>query len=148
MHGAKFYHGDELFISIKTDEDVKDLRDYLDVYLRIKSKNTSSANGTDHAPVRIVQTLTQSGTTGRRQVTLDKYCLALKVLGGTGTSEEIYHKMLELGHTFTAQHPRNAVGTYLRQETNYFKKVGVRENGAVVFALIDEKEREGLFEEE
>ena len=136
MRGLKVFLDDES-IPMRTAEDVQALRDYLDAYLRLRPLRTmvtppvkrsiSSAprmpNGMgEHSPRK------QSGMA-------DKITHALTELGGMGTGDAIYEKLLELGYSLTAADPRAAVKTYMRQPQSDFVKYGNDEAGGTVWAL-------------
>lgn len=140
--------GNDLFITITSDEDVRDFRDYLDAYLRIKAKSTTQkavaqSNGYSNSynafTHQLAQTITQphDRLASRKQATLERYKHALRELGGRGTGDQVLKKMLELGYEMTAENPRTAVTTYMRQDPEHFRKVELSTTGAAIYEFKD-----------
>jgi hypothetical protein len=139
MSEIRVYLGDDL-ISTETDDEIRAILDYFGSLLRVRANKTKQQVPTTVvAPVKALplapspQKVQPSQRENSRSVK-NMYFDALQALGGSGTAQQVYEKIIALGFHITAKNPRQAVHTYLRQPDK-FVKVGHDAGGVTIWGL-------------
>ena len=126
---------------LETEEDVRALRDFLDAFLRLTTRNAMPPPNAQKARTATLPQKAQSSSPIGKKTVEPFFLAALQSLGGAGTSEEVYHKFVELGFEYGAKKPREAISTYLRQRGK-FVRLPPDEYGVTRWAIKEEAKQE------